>query len=389
MKPASPIECFCVALKLGCTSFGGPVAHLGYFHEEYVVRRQWLTEERYAEILAVCQFLPGPASSQLGAAIAYERAGWLGGFASWLGFTLPSVILMIAFAMGLSSASHLTDAGWVHGLKLAAIACVSLAVVDMRKKLCPKFIHMVLALSAMLLLYLLPMTWMQPVVIVIGAIMGMVLFNKESSADSKSDRKKTAWGKISLAGVALIACLAAPAVLPGKDGEVLGGILQAGSLVFGGGHVVLPMLESAAVESAAMPLDQFLAGYGAAQALPGPLFAFPSFIGASIPLYSNPILGGVLATLAIFLPGMIILSAGLPLWDRIKLYPRAAGAVQGANATVVGLLGFALLGMFLAGSVRGLFDLFVLVGLFFVLRLKLVPVWATVLLAAVIGQFAM
>ena len=391
------MECFLVSLKLGLSSFGGPVAHLGYFRETYVERGKWLSEERYAELLAVTQFLPGPASSQLGAAIGYERAGWLGGFAAWLGFTLPSALLMIAFAAGLGSIEQWCGIGWLHGLKLAAIAVVAVALLGMRKGLCPRWPEMLLALVALLILSLVTIVWIQPLVILIGGLLGMVVFHKEevardrdqaAASDPSTSRMK---GGVPMAGL-MVACLlvvamlAVPFVFPGqRDAQATGGLLRAGALVFGGGHVVLPLLETSTVDAGLVAKDTFLGGYGAAQAMPGPLFAFGGFLGASMELFGNAWLGGAVGIGAIFLPGMVLLAGGLPVWNRLKHFAWARAGVRGANAAVVGLLAAALLGMLLGGNVAGLLDGAGILLLALAIYFKWLPVWVIVLIAAVGG----
>ena len=387
------LECFWVALKLGLSSFGGPVAHLGYFRETYVERIKWLSEKRYAELLALTQFLPGPASSQLGAAIGYERAGWAGGFAAWLGFTLPSALVMIAFAAGMGSIQDWFGAGWLHGLKLAAIAVVTVALIGMRRGLCPRWPEMMLAIAALVVLSLVAVVWMQPLVILAGGLAGVVVFGRDevkSNEDEPDGERVSASGRV-MRGLAL-ACLlvVAMVVIPllsqsGRDAEAMGGLLQAGALVFGGGHVVLPLLESSMVETGMLAKDTFLAGYGAAQAVPGPLFTFGGFLGAAMNLFGNAWWGGVAGTVAIFLPGMVLLAGALPVWNRLKHFPHARAAVRGANATVVGLLAAALLSMLSSGSVGGWLDAAGILLLALALYFKWLPVWSLVVIAAVVS----
>lgn len=394
------MECFLVALKLGLTSFGGPVAHLGFFREAYVERLKWLGEERYAELLAVTQFLPGPASSQLGAAIGYERAGWSGGFAAWLGFTLPSALVMMGFAVGMGSIQEWCGTGWVHGLKLAAIAVVAVALIGMRRGLCPRWPEILLALVALVVLSLSSMAWMQPLVILAGGLLGMMVFHKEEvqKAQQKegvsSESKRVAEGRtlpmfgLLAACMLVLAMLAVPSLFQGqRDAEATGGLMRAGALVFGGGHVVLPLLETSTVDAGMVDKDTFLAGYGAAQAVPGPLFTFGAFLGSSMALFGNAWLGGAVGTFAIFLPGMVLLAGGLPVWNRLKHFSWARAGVRGANAAVVGLLASALLAMLTSGSVGGLMDGAGILLLALAIYFKWLPVWALVILAAVAGGF--
>lgn len=384
--------CFWTALKLGLTSFGGPVAHLGYFREAYVVKKGWVSEERFAELLALCQFLPGPASSQLGAAIGNEKAGWLGAIAAWVGFTLPSAVLLILLAIGLQPVSEILGIGWIHGLKLAAVAIVALAVIGMKKSLCKTPAHHVIALLSLILLAIFKHAWMQPLVIFLGGVIGAMYFADYKNYQEHLSEKRGKLPIVSLIAIALfIASLGALPVLQqmGTGAEATGGLLRAGSLVFGGGHVVLPLLESSFVAGGLVTQDTFLAGYGAAQAVPGPMFTLGSYLGAMTNIGGNTWLGGLIGTVAIFAPGMFLLVCGIPLWNWLKGMPRAKGAVSGANAAVVGLLAAALLHMFtyLVASdsrITGI-NVIVVVVLFYLHGFRKMPAWLTVLLAGVLG----
>jgi chromate transporter len=390
------LECFLVSLKLGLTSFGGPVAHLGYFRETYVERGKWLSEKRFAELLALTQFLPGPASSQLGAAIGYERAGWLGGFAAWLGFTLPSALVMIAFAVGMGNIQDWFGVGYLHGLKLAAIAVVAVALLGMRKGLCPRWPELILAVVALTVLRILPELWMQPMVILMGALIGAMVFHKEeakSEVEQSTTAQQVKMTRSPLRGLVitsllLLAMIVVPIIVQGgRDAQVTSGLFRAGALVFGGGHVVLPLLESSTVDTGMVTKDIFLAGYGAAQAVPGPLFTFGGFLGASMELFGNAWLGGLVGIIVIFLPGMVLLAGGLPVWDKLKHYAWARAGVRGANATVVGLLAAALLGMLTSANVGGLLDGMCILLLALAIYFKWLPVWLLVVVAAVLGGF--
>lgn len=383
------ITCFLASLKLGLTSFGGPVAHLGYFREAYVVKHGWVSEERFAELLALCQFLPGPASSQLGAIIGFEKGGWLGALGSWIGFTLPSAILMIMLAVGLQPISEVVGTGWIHGLKLAAIAIVALAVIGMYKKLCPGLPQLYVAIGSLGVLLMASQAWLQPLVILLGGIFGAYLFSESKVRVKKDALEKL--GKLPiLSVVGLAAFIGAVCCLPflaqmGSGAEAAAGLLRAGSLVFGGGHVVLPLLESSFVGADLMEQDTFLAGYGAAQAVPGPMFTLASYLGASVGIGGNPWLGGIIGTAAIFAPGMLLLIAGVPVWNWLKGMPRAKGAVMGANAAVVGLLAAALVSMFKAGVVTEALDFVIIVPIFLAIGTRKVPAWLAVLVAGVLG----
>ncbi|MGB2402266.1 MAG: chromate efflux transporter [Akkermansiaceae bacterium] len=390
------LECFLVSLKLGLTSFGGPVAHLGYFRETYVERAKWLSEKRFAELLALTQFLPGPASSQLGAAIGYERAGWLGGFAAWLGFTLPSALVMIAFAAGMGNIQDWFGSGYLHGLKLAAIAVVAVALLGMRKGLCPRWPELILAVVALIVLRMLPELWMQPLVILMGALIGAMVFHKEeakSEVEQSTTAQQAKMTRSPLRGLVitsllLLAMIVVPIMVQGgRDAQATSGLFRAGALVFGGGHVVLPLLESSTVDTGMVTKDIFLAGYGAAQAVPGPLFTFGGFLGASMELFGNAWLGGAVGIIVIFLPGMILLAGGLPVWDKLKHYAWARAGVRGANATVVGLLAAALLGMLTSANVGGLLDGLCILLLALAIYFKWLPVWLLVVVAALFGGF--
>lgn len=385
-------ECFWISFKLGLVCFGGPVAHLGYFRAAYVEKLGWLTEERYAELVALTQFLPGPGSSQLGAAIGYERGGWRGGLGAWLGFTLPSGLLMIAFAIGMGSAQEWLGDGWLHGLKLAAVAVVTVALLGMWRGLCPGVREMLLAMAATVILFIAPQAWVQPLVILSGGLAGVLMFRKfclqtDGGTMPATDQEKPVWWKSVLPAALFMAMLMlAPALFPdSNDGRGLGALLHAGALVFGGGHVVLPLLESSTVETGLVGKETFLAGYGAAQAVPGPLFAFGSFLGSSMELFGSVWIGGAVGTAAIFLPGMVLLAGAMPVWNRLKHFAWARAGVRGANASVVGVLAAALLGMLQAGSVRGAGDAAGIVLLALAIHFKWLPVWALVATAALVG----
>lgn len=382
------ITCFWASLQLGLTSFGGPVAHLGYFRDAYVVKRGWVSEQRFAELLALCQFLPGPASSQLGAAIGYEKGGWLGALGSWLGFTLPSAVLLILLALGLAPISELVGVGWIHGLKLAAVAIVALAVIGMKKKLCPGLPQLSVALGALALLVATSLasfgqTWMQPVVILLGGIIGALFFADSEKVAEPAEVQRGKLPILSIAGIALF--LVALGLLPMLGNPAAAGLLQAGALVFGGGHVVLPLLETSFVGGELMPQNDFLAGYGAAQAVPGPMFTLASYLGAATHIGGNAWLGGLLGTVAVFAPGMYLLAVGVPLWNWLKAMPRAKGAVTGANASVVGLLAAALIHMLLNNAISSPLDLVIVIPIFVALGTRKLPAWLAVLIAGVAG----
>ena len=374
---------------LGLTSFGGPVAHIGYFREAYVVRRRWLDEDAFAGLVALCQFLPGPASSQLGIAIGVRRAGLLGGFAAWLGFTLPSAAALILFAYGVHSFGDQTDAGWLHGLKVVAVAVVALALWGMARTLAPDKPRVTIAALAAIVLLAAPGIAAQLAVIVGGGLVGLALLRADTSGPPQADAKRgTPW----LAVVALVAFAALLVALPVAARVIDSGALavadsfyRAGSLVFGGGHVVLPLLEAEVVPPGWVTQDVFIAGYGAAQAVPGPLFTFAGYLGAAMDVVSPRWLGGLLALGAIFLPSFFLVVGVLPFWERLRGVARVRRALLGVNAAVVGLLLAALYDPVWTSAVRAPEDFALAVGAFVLLAFWRVPPWAVVALAAATG----
>lgn len=348
-RPSLP-EIFLVALRLGCTSFGGPVAHLAFFREEYVVKRRWLDEAHYADLVALCQFLPGPASSQTGFGVGYLQRGLAGGLAAWLGFTLPSALLMIGFALGVASLGDLGTAGWLKGLKVAAVAVVAHAVWMMSRNLCPDWPRRALALVAAGLVLWLPWAWSQIAVIAAGALLGWILLKETGThRGNTEERKHGETGSASPSfrisaiclGLFLLLLLALPwlaHVTASPAIDIFDRFYRAGSLVFGGGHVVLPLLEREVVAPGWLTPDQFLAGYGAAQAVPGPLFTLSAYLGTVMSHGPGGVTGGVWALLAIFLPALLLVAGALPFWSALRHQPAAQAALRGANATVVGVL---------------------------------------------------
>ena len=374
---------------LGLTSFGGPVAHIGYFREAYVVRKRWLDEETFAGLVALCQFLPGPASSQLGIAIGIRRAGLLGGFAAWIAFTLPSAAALILFAYGVQSLGDQADAGWLHGLKVVAVAVVALALWGMARTLAPDRPRVTIAALAAIALLAAPGIAAQLAVIAGGGLLGLALLRPDASQPPQGDAQRgTPW----LAIVALLAFFALLIALPVAARLVDNGALavadsfyRAGSLVFGGGHVVLPLLEAEVVPPGLVTRDEFIAGYGAAQAVPGPLFTFAGYLGAAMEVVSPRWLGGLLALGAIFLPSFFLVVGVLPFWERLRGLVRVRRALMGINAAVVGLLLAALYDPVWTSAVRAPEDFALAVGAFALLAFWRVPPWAVVALAAAAG----
>lgn len=340
----SAADVFGTFLKLGLTSFGGPIAHLGYFRKELVERRRWLSESQFSQLLAICQFLPGPASSQLGFSLGLLRAGWLGAMAAFLAFTLPSALLLVGFASMLPFLSGQIGGAAIHGLKLVACAVVADAVLGMSRTLCPDAQRRSIALLAASALLLMGSAWSQLFVVLAGAVAG-VIFCRESVAVGEG-HIQVAYGKRlgTILFAIFLSLLVALAFLPPETGlyAVAAAFYRAGALVFGGGHVVLPLLEESVVEVGWVTRESFLAGYGAAQAVPGPMFAFSAYLGAIIPGEHGSWLGASIALVFMFLPGFLLVAAALPMWQAISHNPTAVNAIAGVNAAVVGLLGAAL-----------------------------------------------
>ena len=333
---------FLIFLRLGLTSFGGPVAHLGYFRDEFVIRRKWLTENSYADLIALCQFLPGPASSQVGIAIGLSRAGYTGALAAWTGFTLPSAIVLMLFAIGISSYGDIVPLGVLHGLKVAAVAVVAQAVWGMGKNLCTDVARIsIMALAACFVL-LVPSALAQVSVIAIAAIIGLLWFKPEKVIAHDplpiTVRRRTGLVWLFLFFLLLIGLPLLTALYPSQTLSMVDTFFRAGSLVFGGGHVVLPLLQAEIVPAGWISNDTFLAGYGATQAVPGPLFTFAAFLGSSMNQAPSGWLGGMICLLAIFAPSFLLVMGALPFWESLRQNLRTRAALSGINAAVVGLL---------------------------------------------------
>ena len=387
-------EVFFAAARLGLTSFGGPTAHLGYFREEYVARRRWLDEAAYADLVALGQLLPGPASSQVGIAVGVRRAGLLGGFAAWLGFTAPSAIALILFAVGVGAAGDLADAGWLRGLKSVAVAVVALALWGMARDLAPDRTRRAVAVGAAVLLLFVSGAGAQIAVIAAGALAGLLIL-RASAAE-----RAAVHAPVSLAGgvpraVGVLALLLFVALLAGLpmavravDSEplrVFDAFYRAGSLVFGGGHVVLPLLEAEVTPPGWVGPDEFIAGYGAAQAVPGPLFTFAAYLGATMKTFGSAWAGGLFALAAIFLPSFLLVAGVLPFWDALRERAAVRAALRGVNAAVVGLLLAALYDPVWTSAVKAPEDFALVVAAFGLLAVWRVPPWIVVPLAAGAG----
>jgi chromate transporter len=389
-QPGSAVEVFRAFLGLGLTSFGGPVAHLGYFHEAFVVRRKWIGEAAYADLVALCQFLPGPASSQVGFSLGLMRGGPLGALAAWTAFTLPSAILLVAFAWGASTLDP-EAGGWIEGLKAAAVAVVAQAVLAMASSLAPDRERATVAVAAMIVAMLLPTAAGQVLAIAAGGIVGLVWLRPSLPQIARHEALAVpigrAAGTVFLAVFAVL-LVALPLLVSWTANPVLQMIdsfYRTGSLVFGGGHVVLPLLEAEVVETERVGEQAFLAGYGAAQAVPGPLFAFAAYLGAVYLSAPSGLPGAAIALLAIYLPSALLILGVLPFWEGLRSAPLARRALLGVNAAVVGLLAAALYDpVFTAGITSGR-AMAIAAASFVALAAWKAPPWAVVVAAGVAG----
>lgn len=394
--PASAWQVFAVFLRLGLTSFGGPVAHLGYFRDEFVQRRQWLTERSYADLVALCQFLPGPASSQVGMALGLMRAGMPGALAAWLGFTLPSALVLALFGLGLAGGHAVLPAGALHGLKVVAVAVVAQAVWGMARNLCVGRARVTLMALACCGVLLVPGVWGQVGTMLLAAGAGWWLFGRgraaapEAAIDAPEGlhvplRRRT--GVVLLAVfAALLALLPLAARLwPGSLLAMVDAFYRVGALVFGGGHVVLPLLQAEVVGPGWVPNDAFLAGYGAAQAVPGPLFTFAAFLGASMQVWPGGWLGAAVCLVAIFVPSFLLVAGALPFWEPLRRSAHAQAALAGVNAAVVGLLLAALYHPVWTSAIHGAADFGLALAAFVALVFWRAPPWAVVLACGAAG----
>ena len=353
----SALEVLLVFLKLGLTSFGGPVAHLGYFRREFVVRRAWLDERAYADLVALAQFLPGPASSQTGFAVGLIRAGYLGGLAAWAGFTLPSAAAMTLFAYGEGALHGPVGVGLTHGLKLVAVAIVAQAVMGMAETLCPDRPRAAIAVLALILTALAPAAWSEIAVILLGGLAGFFVCRQDEGIAAAGAEAPVSRGMGMLfAGLYLV--LLALSFVPARAGAtaLAAAFYRSGALVFGGGHVVLPLLHAAVVDPGWVSDSGFLAGYGAAQAVPGPLFTFAAYLGAVASVSPGGVAGAALALVAIFTPGLLLMMAALVFWQDLRARGNARAAMAGVNAAVVGLLASALYNPVWTSAVRAPID---------------------------------
>ncbi|MEF3274401.1 MAG: chromate efflux transporter [Chloroflexus sp.] len=382
----SPLTIFLAFLRLGLTSFGGPIAHLGYFRADLVERRRWLDEATYADLIALCQFLPGPVSSQVGIAIGTIRAGLAGGLAAWLGFTMPSALLMIGFGYGVTWLGNPTS-GWLHGLKVVVVAVVAQAVWQMAQRLCPDRLRASMAIAAAIILLIWSDALVQLLVIGLGGLVGWHWLRGQTGngvtvSAPISPRIGLMFGLLfaGLLGAALLATFSDNPTL-----TLLAGMVRGGALIFGGGHVVLPLLEPVVVGTGFLSTESFIAGYGAAQAVPGPLLAFSAYLGTTAAAPPGGWLGGLLALIAIFSPSFLLVWAALPFWSALRVQPTAQAALAGINAVVVGILLAALYQPVITSAIKGPLDAALALSAFAALQIWRIPPWAVVIACAWIG----
>ncbi len=380
----SPGEVFRVFLKLGLTSFGGPVAHLGYFRDELVARRKWIDEAAYGDLIALCQFLPGPASSQVGFSLGVSRGqGLLGGLAAWFAFTMPSALMLLAFAFGATALSGPVGEGVLHGLKLVAVAVVAQAVWGMTRTLTPDRARAGIALATVAVVTAAAGSFGQVATIALGALAGLRLCGGESTQTQRELRFPVSQRGGVWALALFVGLLFVPPLIAEDPGLALfNAFYRSGALVFGGGHVVLPLLQSAVVAPGWVTNEAFLAGYGVAQAAPGPLFTFAAYLGAVAGPSPHGVLGATIALVAIFLPGLLLVYGMLPFWDALRSRPAAQAAMRGANAAVVGILGAALYDPVWTSAVLTPRDFALALGGFLALTVWKAPPWVVVAVLA-------
>jgi len=378
-----------VSLRLGLTSFGGPIAHLGYFRTEFVERRKWLDEKTYADLVALSQFLPGPASTKVGIAVGFFRAGYVGAIVSWAGFTLPSAFALVLFAYGVSWFGNALGGGWLHGLKVVAVAVVAQAVLGMMRSLAPDKARATVAVIGAVIVLCFPNAWGQIAAIIFGFGAGLTVLHVDAPHDHVSLplRVSRTTGAVLLilffvilAGLPLLI-----AVYPAHSLKLFEAFYRAGSLVFGGGHVVLPLLQASVVPPGWVSNDAFLAGYGAAQAVPGPLFTFSAYLGAVMGPQPNGWAGAALCLVAMFLPAFFLTLGALPFWDHLRRRPGAQSALRGVNAAVVGLLLAALYNPVWTAGITNAYDFALAVAAFLLLFMWKMPPWLVVVLSAMGG----
>jgi chromate transporter len=380
---------FLAFLRLGLTSFGGPVAHIGYFHDEFVVRRKWLDERAYADLVALCQFLPGPASSQVGIGVGLSRAGLPGAVAAWTAFTMPSAIALILFGYGVTEFGDAVGSGALHGLKVVAVAVVAQAVWTMARNLCPDAKRATLAALATIGVLAVPSPLVQAGAIVVGGLVGWAILRADTPTDhvdlSVRVNRGGAIAALALFFAGLIGLPVLASAYPSQTMALIDSFYRSGSLVFGGGHVVLPLLQSEVVPPGWVSKDAFLAGYGAAQAVPGPLFSFAAYLGTVMTGAPNGIVGGLICLLAIFAPSFLLVIGAMPFWDALRRVGAVRGALLGVNAVVVGLLLAALYDPVWTSAILSAADFGLALAAFTLLVFWKTPPWLVVILTALGG----
>jgi len=389
-------EMFWVFFKLGLTSFGGPIAHIGYFHKLFVEQKKWFSAEEYAEIVSLCQFLPGPTSSQVGMSIGLKCGGISNAFAAWLGFTIPSMLIMIAAGYGILTFDGTSLTTILHVLKLLAAAVILQAVLSMAKTLTPDWTRRILALTATIILVVNPTALMQLFVLGAGIIAGIFLSGNKSAEIQKTESKSKTYsyasfiqklGPVSaiIFGILLFALPLLAIAYTSPIIEIANIFFQSGALVFGGGHVVLPLLQSQLVPNGLISHTDFMAGYGMAQAIPGPLFTFAAYLGVMMPTGLPAWISGIVCLIIIFLPAILLVLAVIPFWDSIRGNSYIQAGLYGINAVVVGLLLAALINPILILSLKSGFDIIIILGLFLLLVFSRLPVWLVILGASLAG----
>ncbi|KTC72149.1 chromate transporter [Legionella birminghamensis] len=381
-------EIFLIFLKLGCISFGGPIAHLGYFREEFVNRLKWLSDQAYADLVALCQFLPGPVSSQVGMALGLSRGGISGAIVAWLGFTLPSALIMILFGLILLNAGVHDNLPWLHGLKVVAVAVVAQALWGMSSTLCPDKTRASLAVLACIGASLIPNAASQILIILLGGIFGLFFLSSDKALPTSEltfQLKKRSGISVLLLFFILLTLLPLLSLYTRSYPlQLFDAFYRVGALVFGGGHVVLPLLQAKVVPTGWVDNSLFLAGYGAAQTLPGPLFTFAAFLGAVSTNTPNEWLGGIIALFAIFLPSFLLIIGVLPLWENLRQHPSMQRAILGVNASVVGLLLAAFYQPVWTSAIFSLNDYLLAMMAFLLLQFWRVQTWIVVFLCALV-----
>lgn len=383
------LEVLLIAFRLGVTSFGGPIAHIGYFREEYVNRRQWLDDETYADIVALCQILPGPTSSQVGIVVGISRAGIPGGLAAWIGFTMPSAIALMLFALGVGNAPQLYESGWIYGLKIMAVAIVALAIWGMAQTICTDKSRTTLALISAILMLSISNFAFQISVMAAGALIGLFMF-KHNTAVSLREYNYGISNRLAIFSLAsfMLLLLLLPVFSHATTNpivDVIDSFYRTGSLVFGGGHVVLPLLQAEVVNPGWVSQDIFLGGYGAAQAVPGPLFTFAAYLGVTMEQFKYPIWGGLLCLFSIYAPSFLLITGILPYWSRVRSVARLRQCLAGLNSAVLGFLIAALYDPIWTNAISSGVDLAFAIGIFCLISIRRWPIWTVVLVAATMG----